>query len=283
LLVRPARGSFDFDLHRTADFRYDFGRRRFSGDLNKVVNRGVHSVWLIIPLIYFLGWWQTGSLRQAFNGTIAWILAFSAVALALLFLDVGGFSGLSATPESPAAAIAILAGFVGMWISNYLWRRRGGDPIRKPGKWERSMRAMLGMDKKKKGTKKRAPAMQAPAPQQQVPPPPPPQPVQSAPAPVDAQYRPAQQPGISHAPQQTFQSAPAGQQPAPQPQPGAPPGTVQQYPAPVQSQPPPPPRKKKRRNSPTADKYAKATGRALGAMFRGGDKKKKTKSPPGQS
>ncbi len=253
-------------------------------------------MWLIVPLIYFLGWWQTGSLRQALNGTIAWIIAFSIVALALLGLDIGGFTGLTATPDSPAAAIAILGGFIGMWISNYVWRRRGGDPPRHPGKWERSVRAMLGMDKKKKKKKKAKPAMQGqgPPPQQQMPPPPPPaqQPVVAAP--MDAQYRPA--PGSAPPPQQRPAPPPANgvQQGQPQAQPTqqaqpvqaqapyqqaqfqqAPPPAPAQQPQQAQSQ---PASKKKQRNSPTADKYAKATGRALGAMFRGSDKKK-NKSP----
>ncbi len=235
-------------------------------------------MWLIIPLIYFLGWWQTGSLRQALNGTIAWIIAFSAVALGLLALDVGGFSGMTATPDSPAAAIAILGGFIGMWISNYVWRRRGGDPERKPGKWERSARAMLGMDKKKP-KKKKKPAAQGSPPQQQMPPPSPQQQQPVAAAPVDAQYRPANgsasqqppQPGQATSAQQPVQphvqQAPLPPEQAPGDQP------PQQAPA------PPPKRKKQRRNSETADKYAKATGRALGAMFRGSDKKK-SKSPP---
>jgi DNA-binding transcriptional regulator of glucitol operon len=34
-------------------------------------------VWLILPLIYFLGWWQTGSFRQAFNATVAWIFGYA--------------------------------------------------------------------------------------------------------------------------------------------------------------------------------------------------------------
>jgi hypothetical protein len=248
-------------------------------------------VWLIIPLVYFLGWWQTGSLRQAFNGTIAWIVAFSAVALALLALDVGGFSGMTATPDSPAAGIAILGGFIGMWISNYVWRRRGGDPERKQGKWERSIRAMLGMDKKKKSKKKKKPAMQGPPPQQQMPPPPPqqqvppppPQQAPSSPAPMEADYRPASGSSNQAPPQQPppVQQPPVQQAPPPQqqPDPGAP--QFQQV-----QQPPPQPapvkkKKKQRQNSETADRYAKATGRALGAMFRGSDKKK-SKSPPGR-
>jgi hypothetical protein len=240
-------------------------------------------VWLIIPLIYFLGWWQTGSLRQAFNGTIAWIIAFSICALALLALDIGGFSGLTATPDSPAAAIAILGGFIGMWISNYRWRRRGGDPPRKMSKWERSFRAVMDKDEKKKKKKKR-PAMQQPAPHQQVPPPPQQQ-QPAAPAPVDAEYRPApqseqnqpsQQPQPQQAPQQQPVYATQYQQPA-----GPPPGNPGIPPQQPGSPSNPPAKKKKReqRNSPAADKYAKATGRALGAMFRGSDKKKSKKSP----
>jgi hypothetical protein len=245
-------------------------------------------VWLIIPLVYFLGWWQTGSLRQAFNGTIAWIVAFSICALALLAMDVGGFSGLTATPDSPAAGIAILGGFIGMWVSNYFWRRRGGDPPRKAGKWERALRAIVGKDEKKK--KKKRPAMPPQQPQQHMPQPPPQQQPVAA-APVDAQYRPAPNSAPSQPAQQqqqTFDPQMQEQQsPPPQHQHMATP-QFQQSPAggppqgqyPVQQAAPPPPKKKKpRRNSPTADKYAKATGRALGAMFRGSEKKKSKKSP----
>jgi hypothetical protein len=254
------------------------------------LNRGFLSVWLLIPLIYFLGWWQTGSLRQAFNGTVAWIIAYAIVAGTLLILDIGGLSGMTATPDSPAAGIAILGGFIGMWISNYFWRRRGGDPPRKMGKWERSFRAIIGKDKKKK--KKKRPAMQQPAPQQQMPPPPTQQQPVAA-APIDADYRPAGNPApqpASHQPRQqpvqpqpvhpappTQQEAPPQQQPAYQPQYqqayASPPPSNGGH-APQQQAPAPTRKKNARRNSPTADKYAKATGRALGAMFRGSDKKK---------
>jgi hypothetical protein len=222
-------------------------------------------VWLLIPLIYFLGWWQTGSLRQAFNGTVAWIIGYGIAAGVILFLDVGGYSGIAATPDSPGAGLAILGGFIGMWTSNILWRRRGGDPPRKQGKWERSARALLGMDKKKK--KKRPAGAQGtqPRPQQQIPPP------QQQPAgmtPVDAQYRPAQQTPQQPAPPPRHQQP---QQPAPAQQ-------FQQVSHPPQHIAPQPPpqgaKKQESRNSPTADKYAKATGRALGAMFRSGNKKK---------
>ena len=236
-----------------------------------MLERGSHSVWLIIPLIYFLGWWQTGSFRQAFNGTVAWIIAYAIVAGTLLLLDVGGLSGMTATPDSPAAGIAILGGFIGMWISNYLWRRRGGDPPRKYGKWERSARAMLGMDKKKK--KKKPARQQPPPPPQQPMPPPQQQPV--AAAPVDAQYRPVQgpPPGQQPAPQQQQRQG-THPQPAPQFQQAQVGPQPQQQPAPSISGKKP----TKQRNSPTADKYAKATGRALGAMFRGSDKKKSKSS-----
>lgn len=196
-------------------------------------------MWLIIPLIYFLAWWQTGSFRQAFNATIAWIIGYGIAAGTILLLDVGGYDTISATPDSPGAALAILGGFIAMWISNIIWRRRGGDPPREPGKWERAFRAMASGEQKPKKKKKR-PA--APTQPQVAPPPARPQ----QPAPVDAQYRPA-----PNQPQGAPQYQAAQTQPPYQ-------GPVQQKPAPAQEP----------RNSPTADKYAKATGRALGAMFR---------------
>lgn len=207
-------------------------------------------MWLIIPLIYFLAWWQTGSLRQAFNGTIAWIIGYGIAAFTILMLDFGGYAGVTATPESPAAGVAILGGFVGMWISNIVWRRRGGDPERTPGKWERAARAMIGQDQKSGAKKKK----KRPAkPQGQVAPPQQRQPQQ--PAPVDAQYRAA--PGQSQPAQgyQAAQTQPAGQ---PQPTPPVRQGPVNEKPR----------SKDEPRRSETADKYAKATGRALGAMFR---------------
>lgn len=217
-------------------------------------------MWLIIPLIYFLAWWQTGSLRQAFNGTIAWIIGYGISAFTILMLDFGGYAGISATPESPAAGVAILGGFVGMWISNILWRRRGGDPERTPGKWERAARAMIGQDKKSGKKKKK----RAPRPQGQVAPP---QQQPQQPAAVDAQYRavPGQpQPAQGY---QAAQTQPAGQS---GPTPPVHQGPVNQRPAPTAP-------KEEPRRSETADKYAKATGRALGAMFHSsGTTKKKS-------
>lgn len=211
-------------------------------------------MWLIIPLIYFLAWWQTGSLRQAFNATIAWIIGYGIAAGAILLMDVGGYDTISATPDSPGAAVAILAGFVGMWISNIIWRRRGGDPPREPGKWERAFRAMTsGEQKPKKKRSAAPPQQQVPAPRSQA----------QQPQPVDAQYRPAQA--------SQFQATQP--QSAPQQQGGPPP---QQGPVHRKS-----PASQASRNSPAADKYAKATGRALGAMFRSSSKPSKKK--PGKS
>jgi hypothetical protein len=259
-------------------------------------------VWLILPLVYFLAWKQTGSWRQAFNATIAWIIGFSIFAIVILALDMGGYGGVRAMPDSPAAGIAFLGGFIGMWTSNILWRRRGGDPPRKPGRWERTFRAMFGGEqKKRKKSKKQAPA-QHPA-QQQLPPPPPQH--GGYPQPVDAQYRPVAQQPAQSAPQY---AQPASEGSFPTQYPSAPPQGQPQQPYPEQNQgqypqqhvsqqgyaaAPPPQggyvqqpafepaqpakRKQSSRRSPTADKYAKATGRALGAMFRGSGKKKRPK------
>jgi hypothetical protein len=233
---------------------------------------------LILPLIYFLGWWQTGSFRQAFNATVAWIFGYAIAAGSILALDVGGYDGVvRATPDSPGAALAILGGFVGMWISNILWRRRGGDPPRQPGKWERTFRAMFGQEQRR--PKKRRPASQAP--------PPPPQQAPPHQQPVDAQYRPAPQYQNAPAQSQAYPAPPNSQGHAHQPQYQSAPMQPQQagphgYPAPPSGQQPPRrqpasrPSQQGRRNSPTMDKYAKATGRALGAMF-GGKKSKSTK------
>jgi hypothetical protein len=214
-------------------------------------------VWLILPLIYVLGWKQTGSLRQAFNGTVAWIFGYAAAAGTILILDVGGYDGvIRATPDSPGAALAILGGFVGMWISNILWRRRGGDPPREPGRWERAFRAMISGEKQSKKKRKSVSGQSQPQ-QPPVPQAPPQQ------QPVDAQYRPA--PGYQNAPMQPQAAQPQYSAPAAQARP------VQAQQPPVQQ---PRPARKQSRRSPTADKYAKATGRALGAMFRGSKKKK---------
>ena len=49
-------------------------------------------------------------------------------------LHFGGVGMISATPDDPAAVVAILGGFVGMGISRYLWKRRGGhlEPAKNP-------------------------------------------------------------------------------------------------------------------------------------------------------
>jgi pyruvate/2-oxoglutarate dehydrogenase complex dihydrolipoamide acyltransferase (E2) component len=182
-------------------------------------------VWIIIPLIYVMAYRFCRSFRQSFHETAAFVIGYLGSAGVILALDVGGYDGLRATPDSPGAALAILGGFVGMIVSHVRWKRRGGDPPRQPGSWERAFRAVLSGSSKAK--------------------------------------RPAARPA----------SRPAAAQPAPTQK------TVAASPQTANQQPPraAPARQAAangERRSPAADKYAKATGRALAAMFNSGKKAK---------
>jgi pyruvate/2-oxoglutarate dehydrogenase complex dihydrolipoamide acyltransferase (E2) component len=181
-------------------------------------------VWIIIPLIYVMAYRFCRSFRQSFHETAAFVIGYLGSAGVILALDVGGYDGLRATPDSPGAALAILGGFVGMIVSHVRWKRRGGDPPRQPGAWERAIRASISGTPKAK--------------------------------------RPAARPA----------SRPVAAQPAPTQK-------VAASPSPASPQPPheAPARQASangERRSPSADKYAKATGRALAAMFNSGKKPK---------
>lgn len=117
-------------------------------------------MWLIMPLIYFMSWRSCRRFGQAFSETASWVVGYLIGTGGLLLLHYGGVGLISATPDDPAAIVAIITGFIGMGISRYLWKRRGGhlEPVNNPltnNRWYRAGRAMLFSGKKKSTTRTR--------------------------------------------------------------------------------------------------------------------------------
>ncbi len=83
-------------------------------------------MWLIVPLIFALSWRTTRRLGQAFNETVAWVVGYFATAGVLWLADFGGMELIDTRPNGPGALIAVLGGFVGMFVSRWRWKRRGG-------------------------------------------------------------------------------------------------------------------------------------------------------------
>lgn len=107
-----------------------------------------------MPLIYFMSWRSCRRFGQAFSETAAWVVGYLIATGILLALHFGGVGMISATPDDPAAIVAVLGGFVGMGVSRYLWKRRGGhlEPVNNPlanNRWFRAARAIVMPSKNK--------------------------------------------------------------------------------------------------------------------------------------
>ena len=99
-------------------------------------------MWIIVPLIVVLSWRFSHRIGQAFNETAAWVLGYLWTAGVILLLDYGGSDLVSATPNDPGAMLAIIGGFVGMWVSPRRWKRRGGHLEPVDNRFTRAWRAM---------------------------------------------------------------------------------------------------------------------------------------------
>jgi cell division septation protein DedD len=110
-------------------------------------------VWLIMPLIFFVSWRSCRRVGQAFSETASWAVGYLVGTGVLLLLHYGGSNLVSANPDDPTALVAVITGFIGMWISRYLWKRRGGhlEPVNNPltnSRWFRAARAIAAPPKK---------------------------------------------------------------------------------------------------------------------------------------
>lgn len=127
-------------------------------------------MWLIMPLIFFISWRSCRRIGQAFSETAAWAVGYLVGTGFLLLLHYGGSSLVSANPDDPSAVVAVLTGFIGMWISRYLWKRRGGhlEPVNNPlanNRWFRAARAIV-VPQMKSASMKRAATPTKPRPAQ---------------------------------------------------------------------------------------------------------------------
>ena len=113
-------------------------------------------MYLLVPLVYFLSWKSCRNLGQAMSETAAWAFAYLATVGIVLALHLWHISIVSLAPDSPGSAVALVGGFVGMGISRWLWKRRGGHlKRREPIPWVRligrSVQAMRGTPQPKPG------------------------------------------------------------------------------------------------------------------------------------
>jgi hypothetical protein len=114
-----------------------------------------------MPLIYFMSWKSCRRFGQAFSETASFAVGYFVGTGILLMLHYGGVGLISATPDDPAAVVSVITGFIGMGISRYLWKRRGGhlEPVNNPlanNRYFRAGRAMLFSGKKKSTARQQA-------------------------------------------------------------------------------------------------------------------------------
>lgn len=104
-------------------------------------------MYLLVPLVYFLSWKSCRSFGQAMSETAAWAFAYLATVGVVLTLHLWHITLVSLAPDNPGSAVALVGGFVGMGISRWLWKRRGGHLRRRqPIPWVRLIgRSVLAM------------------------------------------------------------------------------------------------------------------------------------------
>ena len=118
-----------------------------------------------MPLIYVMSWKSCRRFGQAFSETASWVIGYLITTGLLFALHFGGVGMISATPDDPAAVVALLGGFVGMAISRYLWKRRGGhlEPVKVPFSNSRYLRAARAIVGNTKNSSRSAPSPKTPA------------------------------------------------------------------------------------------------------------------------
>jgi protein-S-isoprenylcysteine O-methyltransferase Ste14 len=78
---------------------------------------------VIIIAAFVLGFAKSFSLREAFEETVWFTVAYM-VALAVIFLlEQVGYGFLSTSPTGAGGAVALLIGFVAMWVRHNQWRK----------------------------------------------------------------------------------------------------------------------------------------------------------------
>lgn len=107
-----------------------------------VSSRKRGTVWLIVPLVFILSWRTCRRIGQAINETAAWIVGYLLTAGVIWVTDVGGIDVVAANPIGTGAVIAYSGGFVGMLVSRYRWKRRGGHLRPADDRLSRAIRAM---------------------------------------------------------------------------------------------------------------------------------------------
>lgn len=83
-------------------------------------------MWLLAPLIFILAWVKSHSISQSITESAAWCGGYMAVAGVIIALNMGSIHIISEAPDGPGSILPILGGFLFMWVSHVLWRRRGG-------------------------------------------------------------------------------------------------------------------------------------------------------------
>lgn len=83
-------------------------------------------MWLIAPLIFIVAWVKSHSISQSITESAAWCGGYMAVAGIIIALNMGSIHIISEAPDGPGSILPILGGFLFMWVSHMLWRRRGG-------------------------------------------------------------------------------------------------------------------------------------------------------------
>jgi hypothetical protein len=84
-------------------------------------------MWLIPLAVFVLAFAKSFSMRESFNETVWFSVVYIGVLGVIYALDFTRYDYIKATITSPGGVIAMLAGFLAMWVRHKRWRKEEAE------------------------------------------------------------------------------------------------------------------------------------------------------------
>lgn len=80
-------------------------------------------MWIIPLAIFVLAFAKCFNLRESFNETVWFSIAYIAALGVIYLIDMTPYDYISTSPTGIGGVIAMLAGFIAMWVRHKRWRK----------------------------------------------------------------------------------------------------------------------------------------------------------------